>query len=71
MGAGSAAGRLAAATLLLAALIMACSPEDGRRRGERGADVGNRPKASADVQFHGKSNPERDVPVVGEGIRKN
>ena len=29
--------------LLLCLLAAACSPEDGRKRGERGADPGNRP----------------------------
>ena len=42
--------------------LTACSPEDGRKIGERGADVGNRPERSADVELHGKSDPAHDVP---------
>jgi len=53
---------LAVALTLAALLLVACSPEDGRRRGQAGADVGNRPDASADVDLHGQQNPNFDVP---------
>jgi len=55
--------RLLALLLTLAALLfVACSPEDGRQRGQAGADIGNRPEASADVDLHGKQDPDFDVP---------
>ncbi len=60
----------AAGLAALVLLLVACSPEDGRRPGERGADVGNRPDEPADVELHGTSNPAHDVPdrapVVGK-----
>ena len=58
------------AATLAALAAAACSPEAGRKQGERGADIGNRPRESADVEIHGKSNPAHDVPTVGEGIKK-
>ena len=42
--------------------LTACSPEDGRKIGERGADTGNRPERSADVELHGKQDPDHNVP---------
>lgn len=58
-------------TLLSAALLAAaCSPEAGRTRGARGADIGNRPSDPSAVQIHGKTNPAFEVPEVGRGIRK-
>jgi hypothetical protein len=51
------------ATLTAAALLLAaCSPEAERRRGEAGADVGNKPSEPAAVDLHGKENPDFDVP---------
>lgn len=61
---------LAIAFALVGLGLVACSPEDGRKAGERGADVGNRPDEPADVELHGTSNPTHDVPdrapVVGK-----
>ena len=61
---------LAITTALVGLGLVACSPEDGRRAGERGADVGNRPDEPAEVELHGTSNPAHDVPnrapVVGK-----
>ena len=54
--------------LLVAA---ACSPEADRARGGgRGADTGNRPGDSAEVEIHGETDPSHDVPTVGQGIKK-
>lgn len=62
--------RLNGALLLSAALLMAaCSPEQGRIRGERGADIGNRPKDSAAVDIHGRTDSSFDVRLVGRGIK--
>ena len=61
------------ALVLVGALLMAaaCSPEADRKRGEgRGADIGNRPRASEAVEIHGKTDPAHDVPAVGQGIKK-
>jgi hypothetical protein len=60
-------GVAATVALLLAA---ACSPEGNRKRGDRGADIGNRPDNPVDVELHGKSDPAHKVPAVGEGIKK-
>jgi hypothetical protein len=64
--------RLLAATALvaIALLALACSPEDGRKRGQPGADIGNKPDSSAEVEFHGKKDPDAEVPRAGEAIRK-
>ena len=49
--------------LLSAALFLgACSPEDGRERGQGGADIGNRPDAAVEVDLHGRQDPNHDVP---------
>jgi hypothetical protein len=57
--------------LIAAALAaLACSPEDGRKRGGRGGDIGNRPSDSADVEFHGKTDPAYRVPTVGQAVNK-
>ena len=62
---------LALALTGMVLLAVACSPEADRKRGEgRGADIGNRPSASEDVEIHGKTDPSHDVPVVGRGINK-
>ena len=61
---------LAIAFALLALGLAACSPEDGRRAGERGADVGNRPDEPAEVELHGKSDPSHDVPTKLPGAGK-
>ena len=53
---------ITAAVVAIVLVLTACSPEDGRKIGERGADVGNRPERSADVELHGKSDPAHDVP---------
>ena len=47
-----------------------CARSSRTRGGGRGADVGNRPKDSAEVEIHGKTNPSHDVPAVGQGIKK-
>lgn len=52
-----------------AILLGACSPEHNRLRGDHGADTGNRP-AAADVDVHGKVNPNFDVPERGQAIRE-
>ncbi|MBI2760966.1 MAG: hypothetical protein HYX51_06025 [Chloroflexi bacterium] len=61
---------IALSALILALVVAACSPEDGRKRGEKGADVGNRPADPASVELHGSQNPSFDVPLVGRGIEK-
>ena len=53
---------IAAAAVAIVLGLTACSPEDGREPGERGADIGNRPERPADVELHGKQNPNFDVP---------
>lgn len=62
VGAGTVARLLAVVLTVAALLLVACSPEDGRVRGEAGADVGNKPSESAAVNLHGKENPDFDVP---------
>lgn len=49
--------------------LVACSPEDGRERGERGADTDNRPRNAAEVELRGRTNPVHNVPEVGRGVR--
>ncbi len=65
---------LALGFVLAALWLAACSPEDGRRPGESGADVGNRPDASADIDLHGKQDPDFHVPsrgpVAGKTVNK-
>lgn len=59
------------AGLLVAGLALAaCSPEAARSRGERGADIGNRPSDPTAVEIHGRTNPGFDVPEVGQAVRK-
>lgn len=53
----------------LALLLAGCSPEQGRERGQRGADVGNRPEDSAAVDIHGRTDPAFDVREVGRAIK--
>ncbi len=53
---------VAAAVVGIVLSLTACSPEDGRKIGERGADIGNRPERSADVELHGKQDPDHNVP---------
>jgi hypothetical protein len=59
---------LALAALVGGASIAGCmSPEATRtRQGGPGGDIGNR---DARIELHGPTNPERDVPAVGDGIR--
>lgn len=54
--------RLLIAAALAGGWAVACSPEDGRKRGEAGADIGNKPDASNEVELHGKENPDYQVP---------
>lgn len=61
---------LLAAIILALALLAACSPEANRSRGGRGADIGNRPSQPADVELHGTSNPDYQVPSVGQAVQK-
>ena len=62
---------LGCALLVVALAVGACSPEANRERGGgRGADIGNRPSDPAAVEIHGETNPEHDVPAVGDAIRK-
>lgn len=61
---------LASVTITAAVLLaLACSPEDGRKRGQPGADTGNKPDSSTEVEFHGKKNPNAEVPRTGAAIR--
>ena len=58
------AGVLALTALLLTAAA-GCSPEDGRTRGQLGADIGN---TALPVQMHGnreRNNPSFRVPTPG------
>ena len=58
-------GLLIAALVLLAAAA-GCSPEDGRTRGQLGADIGN---TALPVQLHGnreRNNPSYAVPTPGK-----
>lgn len=62
----SARQRKRALLLLLAlsvALALACSPEASRARGGgSGADVGNRPSKSSEVNIHAGNNPSYKAP---------
>jgi hypothetical protein len=53
---------LALAVTVAVLLLAACSPEDGRERGQNGADIGNRPDAAVEVDLHGEQDPNHDVP---------
>lgn len=52
---------LALLALVLATVLASCSPEDGRKRGERGADPGNRP--TDDPVLREKTDPYRGTPL--------
>jgi hypothetical protein len=65
--------RMRAGLLVLAAFLLAtaagCSPEDGRTRGQLGADVGN---TALPIQLHGnreRNNPSFAVPTPGQAPR--
>jgi hypothetical protein len=63
-------GIIAAGVLLLALGAAACSPEQGRRPGQAGADVGNKPSDPAAVEIHGRLDPTFDVPEVGQAVQR-
>ncbi len=54
--------------LLLALLLLACSPEATRARGgDPGADVGNHGNP---IEIHGRTDPSHDTPRVGQATKK-
>ncbi len=61
---------ITAGVLLLALGAAACSPEQGRRPGQSGADVGNKPSDPAAVEIHGRLDPTFDVPEVGQAVQR-
>jgi hypothetical protein len=54
--------------VIMAALLLAvgCSPENGRPRGELGADVGNTTLPVEMRGNQGRNNPSFQTPVVGQ-----
>jgi hypothetical protein len=64
-GRGLRTGLLTLTVVLLIA-VAGCSPEDGRTRGQLGADIGN---TALPIQMHGnrdRNNPSFAVPDVGQ-----
>jgi hypothetical protein len=54
--------------VLVAAAMVACSPEATRTRGGgAGADIGNR---SSEIELHGRVDPTYGEQLVGQAIRR-